>query len=272
MLCGLFSPTKGEAYVAGYSIINEIDKVHLSMGLCPQFDVLWGDLTCREHLYFYARLKGIKWSEQKKEVEEILEAVGLKQKGNTLSRSLSGGMKRRLSIGISLVGKPKIVMLDEPTTGLDPTSKRNLWNVILGAKKGKCIILTTHSLEEADVLCDRIGIVSRGQLKCIGTALHLKNKFGQGFRLSINFDESNREKAMACVQQILPEAKLHVEFAGNIQYEIPKQYVKVSKVFKEMEQNKEKFGIKDWALSQTSLEDVFLNIVRRDEEEEESRR
>lgn len=116
MLCGLFSPTKGQAYVNGYSIINQIDKVHLSMGLCPQFNVLWGDLTCSEHLYFYARIKGIAWREQKKEVDKILKEVGLEKHGNMLARSLSGGMQRRLSIGISIVGKPNIVLLDEVCT------------------------------------------------------------------------------------------------------------------------------------------------------------
>lgn len=158
----------------------------------------------------------------------------------------------------------------KPTTGLDPTSKRHLWNVILGAKKGKCIILTTHSLEEADVLCDRIGIISRGELKCIGTSQHLKNKFGKGFRLSINCDESCREQAISFVQTMLPNAKVHVEFGGNIQFEVPRESVKISKIFKNMEQNKDQHGIKEWSLNQTSLEDVFLNIVRKDEEQLET--
>lgn len=267
MLCGSFPPTRGEAYVSGYSIRNEIDKVHLSMGLCPQFDVLWDDLNCTEHLLFYAGVKGVPLLQRRKHVKELMKKVGLdKNKGGSLVKNLSGGMRRRLSIAIAMVGNPAIVMLDEPTTGLDPTSRRQLWDVVMEAKKGRCIILTTHSLEEADVLCDRIGIMSRGLLKCVGTSLHLKNKFGEGFRLSINFDERDQEKAMGYVHDTIPQAKILVSFAGNVTYEIAKtKDFRVSKVFQDMEANKELYGIKDWALSQTTLEDVFLSIIRSDE-------
>jgi ABC-type proline/glycine betaine transport system ATPase subunit len=129
--------------------------------------------------------------------------------------------------------------------------------------------LTTHSMEEADVLCDRIGIVCRGRLQCVASSQRLKNKFGEGFNLGINFKEGCREQAVAYVSSIIPEATIHVEFKTNIIYEIEKQYVKVSKIFKQIESEKDNVGISDWALSQTTLEDVFLNIVRRDEEEYE---
>ena len=193
--------------------------------------------------------------------------VGLQNlKGNSLVKKLSGGMKRRLSIAISLVGNPRVVLLDEPTTGLDPSSRRHLWDVILNSKKGKCIVLTTHSLEEADVLCDRIGIMSKGSLRCLGTSLHLKNKFGEGFRVSINFDEKDLSKGpVDYVLSILPKARIITNFAGNVTFEVAKESIVCSKLFMQMETNKEKHGIKDWALSQTSLEDVFLNIVRNDE-------
>src|SRR5690606_31839820 len=108
-------------------------------------------LSVNEHLYFYGRIKGI--SNLKMEIEKILNDVELTEFKNTKIKHLSGGMKRRLSIAIALLGDPKIILFDEPTTGLDVNSKRNLWDVILRARKGKCIILTTHSLEEADVLC-----------------------------------------------------------------------------------------------------------------------
>lgn len=266
MLCGLFGPSYGTAYVNGFDIRTDMDSVHLSLGLCPQFDILWDDLTCEEHLLFYARLKGTPLLEESKEVEKVLKSVGLWEKRSKKSGALSGGMKRRLSIAISFVGNPSVIMLDEPTTGLDPTSKRNLWDAILAEKKGKCIVLTTHSMEEADVLCNRIGIVCRGRLKCIGSSLHLKNKFGQGFTLAVNFKEGKRQDAYNYILKILPQAKLHTEFKGNMLFEIEKQYIKVSRVFKQIESEKENSGILDCGLSQTSLEDVFLNIVRKDEE------
>jgi ABC-type multidrug transport system ATPase subunit len=269
MLCGLFGPSQGTAFVNGFNIRTDIDSVHLALGLCPQFDIQWDDLTVGEHLEFYARMKNMPLLEETKNVKQILESVGLWEKRNRTTGSLSGGMKRRLSIAIAFVGDPKIVMLDEPTTGLDPTSKRHLWDAILKSKKGKCIILTTHSMEEADVLCDRIGIVCRGRLQCVASSQRLKNKFGEGFNLGINFKEGCREQAVAYISSIIPEATIHVEFKTNIIYEIEKQYVKVSKIFKQIESEKDNVGISDWALSQTTLEDVFLNIVRRDEEEYE---
>eukprot|EP00761_Pharyngomonas_kirbyi_P012678 gb/GECH01012705.1/.p1 GENE.gb/GECH01012705.1/~~gb/GECH01012705.1/.p1 ORF type:complete len:859 (+),score=194.83 gb/GECH01012705.1/:1-2577(+) len=265
MLCGMFPPSSGTAYVNGYDIRTQIDEIHHSMGLCPQFDVLWEDLTCREHLAFFTRMKGVPYKQEKEHVESLLVDVGL-DKGNAtkLSKKLSGGMKRRLSIAISLVGNPAIVMLDEPTTGLDPTTKRHLWDMIMENKKDRLIILTTHSLEEAEVLCDRIGIMARGALRCVGSGLHLKNTFGEGFRLEINFDEPNQEEAQAYMKDNFPQAKIHTLFAGTATYEIQKESVSLSKLFSKMENDKGQNGIRDWAISQTSLEDVFLSIIRQD--------
>jgi len=160
---------------------------------------------------------------KEKKLKKVMEKVGLYMLRNKKASTLSGGMKRRLSIAISFVGNPAVILLDEPTTGLDPTSRRNLWDAILCAREGRSIILTTHSMEEADVLCNRIGIMCRGRLRCVGTSLHLKNKFGQGFNLGINFTESKRNTATEYIKNILPQAKLHVEFKGNIMYEIEKK-------------------------------------------------
>lgn len=128
MLTGLFPPTSGTALVAGYDIRTEIDKVHLSMGLCPQFDVIWSDLTVEEHLLFYCRLKGVETSQESSHVNRIMKDVGLHTAKDKLASDLSGGMKRRLSIAIALVGHSKIVLLDEPTTGLGALSSPKTGN------------------------------------------------------------------------------------------------------------------------------------------------
>lgn len=120
MITGIFGPTTGNAYVGGYSIKNEIDSVHLEMGVCPQFDILWPSLTVEEHLYFYARLRGVNGRDEEQKVNDTLDEVNLQPQRHSKVTELSGGMKRRLSIGISLVGDPRIVFMDEPTTGLDP--------------------------------------------------------------------------------------------------------------------------------------------------------
>eukprot|EP00761_Pharyngomonas_kirbyi_P005605 gb/GECH01005610.1/.p1 GENE.gb/GECH01005610.1/~~gb/GECH01005610.1/.p1 ORF type:complete len:876 (+),score=173.56 gb/GECH01005610.1/:1-2628(+) len=266
MLCGMFSPTEGNATVNGYNIVDEIDQVHLSMGLCPQHDILWDDLTCSEHLLFYSRLKSVPRSEEKQHAQRILSMIGLENlRGNSKVKKLSGGMKRRLSIGISLVGNPHVVMFDEPTTGLDPSSRRAIWDIILDAKHDKCLVLTTHSLEEADILSDRIGIMSQGSLRCLGSALHLKNKFGEGFRVSITFDPEHVEESKIAFQNMFPHSQLVTAFSGNCVFEVSKEDQKLSKMVADIESKRESMHIKEWSLTQTTLEDVFLSIIRRDE-------
>jgi ABC-type multidrug transport system ATPase subunit len=119
-------------------------------------------LTVEEHLLFYARLKGIEESKEKKVVDASMKTVALLPFRDRLSKGLSGGEKRRLSIAIALIGDPAVVFLDEPTTGLDPEVRRLIWNIIHDAKEGRTIVLTTHSMEEAEVLCQRIGIMAKG--------------------------------------------------------------------------------------------------------------
>merc|ERR1711968_410963 len=156
------------------------------MGVCPQHDVLWGSLTAREHLLFYGRLKGFTGQNLTKMVDIALKAVNLKKFRTMLSCEYSGGMKRRLSCANSLIGNPQLVYLDEPSTGLDPASRHKLWNVIRKHRVHSAMVLTTHSMEESEVLCDRLAIMADGKLRCIGTAAELKAKFGQGYKFSVS--------------------------------------------------------------------------------------
>eukprot|EP00826_Nyctotherus_ovalis_P049944 TRINITY_DN6072_c0_g2_i3.p1 TRINITY_DN6072_c0_g2~~TRINITY_DN6072_c0_g2_i3.p1 ORF type:complete len:438 (-),score=123.72 TRINITY_DN6072_c0_g2_i3:948-2261(-) len=252
MLTGLYGPTSGEAWVNGFSINAELSKIQVTIGVCPQFDILWPELTVEEHLLFYARLKGVSPRSERRMVEKAMDDVYLKSFGNFKTRELSGGMKRRLSVAISLVGNPQIVFLDEPSTGLDPENRRQLWDILVRAREGRAVILTTHSMEEADVLCGRIGIILRGQMKCIGNQIHLKNKFGGGYQLFVNCyqkkllnllsqgihkenlpipeDVLERAKGMKMVdiykeavkyiRELIPSAKLRRAFQGNFVFEV----------------------------------------------------
>jgi ABC-type multidrug transport system ATPase subunit len=267
MLVGLFPPNAGTAYVNSHSITTEMDDVYLSLGFCPQFTIFWPDLTVYEHVLLFSRIKGVPFSKQKSNTIRILKAVGLYSKHrNKLGRQLSGGMERRLAIAISFVGNPKVVLLDEPTTGLDVKSKRELWNVILKEKfQGKTIILTTHSLEEADVLSDKIAIISKGNIRCIGSSQRLKNKFGNGFRLNITFDSQNKTKAIEYINELFNgNAELQGDFYTSASFQIPNEFMVVSRVLKEMKKNKQEKGIKEFIISETTLEDVFINIVKMD--------
>ena len=145
---GLYKLSSGSARIKGFDIMREQDQVYRHVGVCPQHEILWGDLTCEEHLLFYARLKGVAAKDEKEVVGQCLEQVELLPEKKKLAKHLSGGQKRRLSIAIALVARPAVVFLDEPTTGLDPNVKRSLWRVIKRVKElhNMCIVLTTHSM------------------------------------------------------------------------------------------------------------------------------
>ena len=145
---GLYRLSSGTAQINGFDIMHQQDQVYRHVGICPQHEILWPDLTCEEHLLFYARLKGVQIKNENEVVGQCLEQVELLPERRKLSKQLSGGQKRRLSIAIALVARPAVVFLDEPTTGLDPNVKRSLWRVIKRVKEvhNMCIVLTTHSM------------------------------------------------------------------------------------------------------------------------------
>ncbi|XP_067108458.1 retinal-specific phospholipid-transporting ATPase ABCA4 isoform X1 [Osmerus mordax] len=185
ILTGLFPPTSGTAYIHGRDIRTDMDIIRTSMGMCPQYNILFNHLTVEEHILFYSMLKGRTKVEAQKEVEDMLEDLGLPHKRDDEAQNLSGGMQRKLSVAMAFVGGSKIVILDEPTSGVDPYSRRSIWDLLLKYRTGRTVILSTHHMDEADLLSDRIAIISKGQLHCCGSPLFLKNCFGVGFYLTL---------------------------------------------------------------------------------------
>ncbi|KAK7488493.1 hypothetical protein BaRGS_00020278 [Batillaria attramentaria] len=185
ILTGLFPPTSGTAFIYGKDIQTSIDEIRQSLGMCPQHNVLFDLLTVEEHIWFYARLKGKPEAEVQREMTQMVKDVGLPHKRKEQSRNLSGGMKRKLSVAIAFVGGSQTVILDEPTAGVDPYARRSIWELLLKLRKGRTIILSTHHMDEADVLGDRIAIISHGKLCCIGSSLFLKDRFGSGYYLTL---------------------------------------------------------------------------------------
>ncbi|CAD7702023.1 unnamed protein product [Ostreobium quekettii] len=264
MLSGFLQPTEGTALVAGLGLDTDMDQLHRIMGVCPQHNVLWDTVTGREHLLFYGRLKGLAGAELQDAADSALKSVRLFNYGfgDMMVREYSGGMKRRLSVAISLIGSPKIVYLDEPSTGLDPASRRSLWEVVKKAKVGKSTILTTHSMEEAEVLCDRLGIIVDGQLMVIGHPKELAARYGGYlvFTLVTNADDVGAAKAL--VQGFDPTAQLTYELAGTLTFELSTKSVNPSDVFRLVEKARDQIQVLDWGLANATLEDVFLKIAR----------
>ena len=162
-----------------------MDQARKVMGVCPQHDVLFDLLTPEEHLDIFYEFKGADKTNKKKEIEQLLTDIGIADKRKNLAYQLSGGNKRKLSVAIALCGNSKFVLLDEPTSGLDIQARRQLWNMLRAYKKDKIILLTTHYMDEADILGDRIGIMTGGKMTCLGSSMFLKSRFGVGYVMTI---------------------------------------------------------------------------------------
>uniref|UniRef100_A0A8C3DQC6 P-type phospholipid transporter n=1 Tax=Corvus moneduloides TaxID=1196302 RepID=A0A8C3DQC6_CORMO len=274
MLTGDTDVTSGDAVVAGNSILTHISKVHQNMGYCPQFDAIDDLLTGREHLYLYARLRGVPAEEIKRVAEWGIQKLGLPMYADHLAGTYSGGNKRKLSTAIALIGCPPLVLLDEPTTGMDPQSRRLLWDSIVGVlRDGRAVVLTSHSMEECEALCTRLAIMVQGTFKCLGTIQELKYKFGDGYivTLKIKSPRSGLPPDTTPAEQFI-----HLNFPGSLQRE--KHYnmlqyqicsSSLAKIFRLIISNKENLHIEEYSVSQTTLDQVFVNFAKQQMEDEE---
>uniref|UniRef100_A0A671T4S1 ABC transporter domain-containing protein n=1 Tax=Sinocyclocheilus anshuiensis TaxID=1608454 RepID=A0A671T4S1_9TELE len=262
MLTGLFPPSGGRAYINGYDIYQDMALIRRSLGLCPQHDVLFDNLNVREHLLFYTQLKGYPRKKIPDEVDRILRILNLEDKRHARSKTLSGGMKRKLSIGIALIGDSKVVMLDEPTSGMDPSARRATWDLLQGENRGRTILLTTHFMDEADLLGDRIAIMASGELQCCGSSLFLKNKYGAGYHMVIVKDAfCNVSEITRLVHMYVPDATLESSAGAELSYILPKESTsRFELLFAELEMNRDELGIASYGASVTTMEEVFLRV------------
>jgi ABC-type multidrug transport system ATPase subunit len=265
MMIGFLEPTAGTASIEGLDIREDMSAVYALMGVCPQHDLLWEQLTPVEHLNFYGRLKGLKGEQLAAAVEAGLRAVNLWNVRRKQVGQFSGGMKRRLSVAVSFVGDPAVVYLDEPSTGLDPASRRNLWEVVKKSRSGRGIVLTTHSMEEAEVLCDRLGIFVDGQLVCIGAPKEITARYGGYlvFTITTAHADADLEAADALVRSLSPGARRTYALGGTQKYELPTAEVSLSQVFATMERAKGSLNVLDWGVANATLEEVFIKFARQ---------
>ncbi|XP_071130810.1 phospholipid-transporting ATPase ABCA3-like isoform X2 [Mytilus edulis] len=262
MLTGFFPPSSGTAKVNGYDIRKDITSVRSSLGLCPQHDILFDSLTVEEHLQFFACLKGCPKDKVKNEVDSMISQINLKNKSSAASKTLSGGMKRKLSVGIALIAGSKIVILDEPSSGLDPDARRQIWTVLQKNKEGRTMILTTHFMDEADLLGDRIAIMADGDIKCYGTSLFLKNKYGAGYHMVIVKDVTcDVNRVTEVIKSYVPSAEMENNVGAELSYILPHESShKFEEMFTDIEENKTAYGIASYGASVTTMEEVFLRV------------
>lgn len=179
MLTGLISPDGGDALIMGHSIVKETEKAKSLINVSPQETAVAQKLSVKENLEFIAELYGADKKQAQKKAQDSLDSFALRQKENAKAKTLSGGMQRRLSIAMALITEPEILFLDEPTLGLDVKARRSLWKQISSLKGKTTVILTTHYLEEAQALADRIGIMDKGTLKIVDTPENIIKSTGK---------------------------------------------------------------------------------------------
>ncbi|KAI5725432.1 hypothetical protein M8J77_015294 [Diaphorina citri] len=278
ILTGLTLPTSGTAYVYGYDVKDPdgMAMIRRMIGVCPQSNLLYLLLTPKEHLEFYAHLKGIPQSKRDAEISKTLRDVDLDDKADVLTKYLSGGQKRKLSVAIAILGDPKIIILDEPTAGIDPYSRRHMWTILQKKRPGRVILLTTHFMDEADILADRKAVISKGQIRCCGSSLFLKNKFGIGYHLTLVLDTVSHEEAISrLIERHIPSAERTRRHGKELSFILPYNAVdKFAALFLAIEEDikreESQLGVASYGVSMTTLEEVFLQL-EKDEKESDTK-
>ena len=266
MISGTEEPNHGDIFLNNISIVTNKNYLYKNIGLCQQEDIFFDYLTISEHLKFMMEIKGIK--KDKIQIDNLINKIDLKEKKDAICKNLSGGEKRKLCIALALIGNSQLVLLDEPTSGMDVIAKMALWDFLKEFKKDKIIIITTHSLDEAEYLGDRIGIMSSGDFICSGTSSYLKSKYPCGFNLNLlmnssAFNDNNRQKLYNELLKYEPNLEIKISSKGLFSVNIQSENNYIKEIFDIIESKKEEYGIEDYTVSSTSLEDVFLKLNQK---------
>jgi ABC-type multidrug transport system ATPase subunit len=293
LLTGAYAATGGSATVCGLDLKTQMGDIRRNTGICLQHDCLFPRLTVREHVQFFSRLKGqfsrMSHEEAEEHVDQVIKDLALFEKRNTYAKHLSGGMKRKLSVAIAFCGDSTVVLLDEPTSGMDPFSRRLTWNVIRQYRQNRCIVLTTHFMDEADVLGDRIAMLGQGRLRCVGSPLFLKKRYGVGYQLTI---EKQHTKQASChgsnhgrtcvsinddslcdrvirdlVEANVPAARMLNNVGTEMIFQLPldaaSQFVPM---FDDLDKEVASGSVSSYGIGITTLEEVFLLVARGGQE------
>ena len=270
MMCGLLQPDAGRVMVCGLAVHDSTAAARARIGVCPQNIVLWERLTCIEQLQFMGEMYGMGGRDARRRGEQLLDDLGLADKRNKLARTLSGGMQRRLNLAMALVHDPDIVVLDEPEAGLDPQSRVKVREYVRSLARRKTIILTTHNMDEADRLADRVAVIDHGELLVVDTPAALKRRLGEGDVLEIGFasepgDTSGSagiERALAALAQARLCAQAEVRAADHT---LTVRAHDIIALLPALLEAIAASGVRysDVRLRENTLEDVFITLTGR---------
>ncbi|KAL8722848.1 MAG: hypothetical protein Q9225_000735 [Loekoesia sp. 1 TL-2023] len=243
-IAGLNTVTSGDIIVDGFG----------GLGVCPQRNVLWDQLTSYEHVYIFNRLKSAERPSSKTDIEELIKACDLDRKIGAKSRHLSGGQKRKLQLSMMFTGGSRVCCVDECSSGVDALARQKLWNILLAERGARTIIFTTHFLDEADLLSDQIAILSKGNLKAYGSAVELKHKLGNGYRIHVSNNSRNRN-ALDGLEGI-PKKAMY----GQTIYTL-----RTSAEAADFVRNLEGLGIDNYEITSPTIEEIFFNVAEEAE-------
>lgn len=282
MLTGDLSTTRGNSWAGNSDLTSSTKEYQSQIGYCPQFDALLDRLNSFETLQLYGRLRGIPDDAIKLEVNRLIKKVDLQAHADRMCRNYSGGNKRKLSLAMALIGAPPVVLLDEPTSGVDPVARRKMWVAISDIQygSGSSIILSSHSMDECEALCDRIAIMAAGHFECIGSTQYLRTKFGQGYSLIIKLNpdivaenDLYLDQVQQSIEERLPSATLRDIHQTLLFYHIPPESdVTWASLFRAMEEAKVSLQLEDYQVGDTTLEQIFLSFAKKQPQERPKRK
>lgn len=271
MIAGITKPTAGEVKLkeCGTALDDQGEDMVTLPGYCPQENVLWPRLTMKEHLEVYAAVKGLRKGDSAVIISRLVNTFKLHEHLNMPVRNLAAGTTRKLCFVLSILGDSPVLLLDEPSTGIDPAGLHQIWQAIQMSVKNKdrAILLTTHYLAEAEALCDRVAIMVSGRLRCIGSIQHLKRKFGKDYILQLKVEEPSQVPLVHSeILKCFPQAAQPERYSTLLTYKLPIGNVyPLSQAFHKLEQVKHTLNLEDYSLSQCTLENVFLEFSKEQE-------
>ncbi|XP_042148338.1 ATP-binding cassette sub-family A member 7-like [Ixodes scapularis] len=261
-IIGSIRPSSGTAFVQGQDIRKKKSAVRKTVGYCPQHFSLYREMTVQENLWLFGRVRGMNNKDADEALALILMSLQMNDIRDKLVKRLTTGQRRKVQLGISLIGDPQMLLLDEPTVGCDTDSRNALWHSILKIRGQRGILLATNSIEEADILGDRVAIISAGVVRCCGSALFLRKKYGIGYRLHMTTTEMpNVKHLVTFVTGIVELARVFLERRGYIIFSLGNpEHTTLIQLLKQIEQNRRSLGVFTLGLAATSLEDVLLKV------------
>uniref|UniRef100_A0A2K6ERM0 ATP binding cassette subfamily A member 8 n=1 Tax=Propithecus coquereli TaxID=379532 RepID=A0A2K6ERM0_PROCO len=265
VITGDTKPTAGQVLLKGSGGGDTLGF----LGYCPQENALWPSLTVREHLEVYAAVKGLRKVDTEVTITRLVNMLKLQDQLKAPTKTLSEGMKRKLCFALSILGNPSVVLLDEPSTGMDPEGQQQMWQAIRATFRNteRGALLTTHYMAEAEAVCDRVAIMVSGRLRCIGSIQQLKSKFGKDYLLEMKVKTPTQvEPLHAEILRLFPQAARQERYSSLMVYKLPVEDVRpLAQAFFKLEKVKQSFDLEEYSLSQSTLEQVFLELSKEQE-------